>query len=114
MSKQSQLGNNIENGETMIEDFPCTLQVKNAVNGKLYVSNEAIYFHGFYSFDTTINSKDTKIKMFFSDLRAVVKYRHPKIVDPNSLFMKSDIADVEYVFNNFEDGRRDACYDIII
>lgn len=56
-------GNNIENGEKIIDLFSCAIRMKILIQGKLYVSDQALYFHSPFTDSIIFFSKETKIKV---------------------------------------------------
>jgi hypothetical protein len=83
--------NNIESGEIIIDEFSCALQKKTAVliQGKIYISSEAIYFHSYFidSLKQMMERKGTKFRILIIDIKDITKAKNAIIFD-NSIEIK--------------------------
>ena len=103
-------GNNIESGERILDEYACAMDMKVLVQGKLYVSNQALYFHSLWNDKFIIFGNSTKIKVPLSNVKDVNKAKNAKIFD-NSIIIKlysgSDIFITSFL-------SRDECYKLIL
>ena len=75
------LGHNIENGEIILDEFRCAIQLKILIQGMLYVSSEALYFHSYFNDSLIFFGKHTKMKVPLTDIKTIQKAKNAKIFD---------------------------------
>ena len=79
-----QPGNDIENGEIILESFRCALELRILIQGKIFISNKAIYFYSYFNDQGLIFGKETKIKINYSEIKDIRKAKNA-IFFPNSI-----------------------------
>jgi hypothetical protein len=77
-------GNDIENGEIIQDTFSCAIQLRILIQGKLFISNKAIYFYSYFNDQKLIFGKETKIKINYSEIKEIRKAKYAKWF-PNSI-----------------------------
>jgi hypothetical protein len=82
--KMYQPGNDIENGEIIFETFRCAIELRILIQGKLFVSNRAIYFYSYFNDQKLIFGQETKIKINYSEIKDIKKAKGA-IFLPNSI-----------------------------
>lgn len=83
MLKSANNQNNcIEQGETILDDYSCALKKSILIQGTMYISNQALYFHSYFNDSIMFLSKvGTKFKILISDIKDVVKAKNAVIFD---------------------------------
>ena len=61
-------GNNLGEGEIIIEKYSCAANLKILIQGKLFVSNQALYFHSYLNDKQLFFGKHTKLKLPYEDI----------------------------------------------
>lgn len=74
-------GNNFAEGEVLKDVYSCALQRKILVQGKLYITNMALYFHSVFNDRLLLIGKQTKIKVPVTNLKSVSKKSNALIFD---------------------------------
>lgn len=74
-------GNQILHGEKIKDDFSAAIQLKILVQGKIYVSTHAIYFHSQFNDKLVFFGNKTKIKIPLKEIKSIVKQKNAVIFD---------------------------------
>lgn len=102
-------GNNLENGEIILESYRCAAQLKILVQGKIIVSSQALYFHSYLNDKLIFFGKNTKLKLPFSNIKQISKRKFAKIFD-NAISVRLN-NDYKLVLTSFVS--RDACFELM-
>jgi hypothetical protein len=103
-------GNNIEEGERIIDCFSCAIELKILIQGKIYISNQSLYFHSYFNDSLLFFKKETKIKVPISQIRDIQKAKNAKIFDNSinlSLYNGTSLFLTSFL-------KRDDCYRLIL
>lgn len=103
-------GNLIGEGEVIKDVFSCALQMKILVQGKLYVSNQALYFHSMFNDKLLIIGSSTKMKVPLSNIKDIVKSKNALIFD-NSIDIKQKNGSKMFLTSFIN---RDICFRLIL
>ena len=96
----SMQNNNLGNGEIILDEFSCALKKTVLIQGKIYISSEAIYFHSYFNDSLMFLSKiGTKFKFLISDIKDITKAKNAIIFD-NSIEFKL-LNDQKVFFTSF-------------
>lgn len=106
----SNFGNNFADGEYIRDVYSCAIQKRILVQGKLYISNLALYFHSVFNDKLLLIGKQTKIKVPISSIKSVSKKSNAIIFD-NSIEVSLTDGSVLF-FTSFLN--RNECYRIIL
>ena len=95
----------LEQGETIIDDFNCALKDKILLQGKFFITNKRIWFRSLFNPYTLFGK--TIIMIPLSDITSIEKKYHLAL--DNSIEVKTE--KVSYFFTNYLS--RDNCYDLL-
>lgn len=95
--------------EKVIDEFTCAAELRILIQGKLFVSNEAIYFYSSCNDKFLFFGKSTKVKIMLSDIRGIKVAKNIGIFD-NSILIKLE-HDYQLFLTSFIS--RDKCYFLI-
>lgn len=74
--------NQIEEGETILDDYSCALKKSILIQGTIYISTTALYFHSYFNDSIMFLSKvGTKFRILISDIKDVTKAKNALIFD---------------------------------
>ena len=74
--------NQIEDGETILDDYSCALKKSILIQGTIYISTAALYFHSYFNDSIMFLSKvGTKFRILISDIKDVTKAKNAVIFD---------------------------------
>ena len=102
-------GNNLGEGEIIIEKYSCAANLKILIQGKLFVSNQALYFHSYLNDKHLFFGKHTKLKLPYEDIQFIIKNKLAQIID-NSIMIKLQNG-FKLQLTSFV--KRDICFDLI-
>lgn len=105
-----QPGNNIEDGELILDEYNCAVQKKVLLQGRLFISNEALYFYSMFNNSTIFFGQETKIKINYSEIGDIKKAKNAKIFH-NSILIKLKVG-IELFLTSFLS--RDECFRLIL
>ena len=103
-----QPGNEIENGEIILDEFSCALKLRILIHGRLFVTNKALYFYSYFN-DSTLLGRETKIRINYSEITEIRKAALAGFFD-NSIKLK--LGDLKLFMTSFIS--RDTCYGLIL
>ena len=66
-------GHKIDEGEVIIDEFSAAIALKILIQGRLFVSNQALYFHSFFNDSIMFFGRETKIKIMLKDIKDIKK-----------------------------------------
>ena len=67
-------GNKIHNGEVVVSEFACAVQLKILIQGTLYISSDALYFYSRINDSIKLFfGKKTKLKIKLTDIVMIEK-----------------------------------------
>ena len=95
----------LEQGETIIDNFNCALKDKILLQGKFFITNKRIWFRSLFNPYTLFGK--TLIMIPLSDITSIEKKYHLAL--DNSIEVKTE--KVSYFFTNYLS--RDNCYDLL-
>jgi septin family protein len=103
-------GNQIAEGEKIKDDFSAAIQMKILVQGKLYVSTNALYFNSMFNDGTLFIGNNTKIKVPLVDIKNIAKKTNAVIFD-NSIEIKLKNGSTIFITSFLN---RNECYRLIL
>ena len=98
-----------EKSERLIDSFVCAVAKTILLQGRIYITNQRIWFHSFFNNKLLFFGKDTKITIPLDDIMSLEKR-------VNAIFFDNSIAvitkdDKETFFTSFI--QRDKCFEVI-
>jgi len=68
------------------DEFSCAIELRILIQGTLYVSSEALYFHSKFNDSSLFFGGDTKIRIPYTDIKSTSKAKMAKIFN-NSIII---------------------------
>lgn len=95
----------------MLDEFNCAVQKGVTIlQGRLFVSDQALYFYSIFNYSTFIFGQETKIKINYSEIGDIKKAKNAKIFH-NSILVKLRVG-MELFLTSFLS--RDECFRLIL